>query len=130
MIRPVWGEYFAVAVCDGGGDVYPGVLYAFRRDVKSVKEKRSCEFGSGWVKTVEGKVRPVERGTFTASKAESEARDLINAGQVAGGLFLATGGTVSILNPVGTSLEVTPLQGARPSDLPVKQVATPSLPPR
>jgi type III secretory pathway component EscT len=36
-----------------------------------------------------------------------------------GGLFLANGGTVSIVNPVGTSLEVTPLQAAPPSDLPV-----------
>jgi Domain of unknown function (DUF3472)/Domain of unknown function (DUF5077) len=92
----------------------------FRRDGKSVQEQRHCEFGNGWVKTVEGTVLPVGRGTFTASKAESEARDLINAGQVPGGLFLATGGTVSIVNPVGTSLEVTPLQPAPPSDLPMK----------
>ena len=117
-----WKHLVTFRVTTGGKPL--SGLYSFvedfRRDGKSVKEQRRCEFGNGWVKTVEGKVQPLAHGTFTASRAESEARDLINAGQVAGGLFLATGGKVSIVNPVGTSLEVTPLQTAAPSHLPVK----------
>ncbi len=120
--KQLWKHLVTFRVTTGGKPL--SGLYSFvedfRRDGRSVKEERRCEFGNGWVKTVDGSVQPVARGTFTASKAENEARTLIDAGQVTGGLFLATGGKVSTRNAVGSSLEITPLKPSPPGDLPVK----------
>ena len=90
----------------------------FRRDGRSVKEERRCEFGNGWVKTTQGVVQPLTHGRFTASKAATEAQDLINAGRGENGLFLANGGKVVKTTAVGTSLETNTSASQQPKDLP------------
>lgn len=117
-----WKHLITCRVTTGGKPM--SGLYSFvedfRRDTKSVEEERRCEFGNGWVKPVEGNARPITRGTFTASRATNEAQDIINAGQVTGGLFLANGGNAKMTINVDSSLEVMPLASSPPRDLPVK----------
>lgn len=64
----------------------------FRRDGKSAKEQRRAQFGQGWVKTVGGDWVALARARFTASNAEWEARDTINAGLTDPWFYLETGG--------------------------------------
>lgn len=92
----------------------------FRRDGKSVGEERRAVFGNGWVKTVDKGVQPLSQARFTASKAPTEASDLIDAGQAEGGLYLANGGKVSPSVPVGTVLNLSAPPLTLPNDLPAE----------
>ena len=49
-------------------------------------------FGEGWVKTVNGDWVTLARARFTASSAEWEAKETINAGLDGNWFFLQTGG--------------------------------------
>lgn len=64
----------------------------FRRDFRSAEEKRRARFGEGWVKTATGDWTALSRGRFTASSAEWEARETIDAGRAGSWLYLQTGG--------------------------------------
>jgi hypothetical protein len=64
----------------------------FRRDHKSAEETRKARFTDGWVKTVKSEWVALNRARFTASSAEWEARDTINAGLDQNWFFLQTGG--------------------------------------
>jgi hypothetical protein len=78
-----------------GGQPLKG-LYSFvedfRRDFKSVHEVRSARFGNGWVRTTQGEWLPLRRARFTASNADWEAKENIDAGRRDGWFYLATGG--------------------------------------
>lgn len=118
----MWRHLATIRVTTGGKSL--SGLASFveddRRDTKSVKDERRCEFGNGWVKAVDGAAQPLTRGTFTGYNRANEAQDLMDAGQAAGGLFLENGGKVNKTNGVGVSLEITPVQPLPPADLPVK----------
>jgi hypothetical protein len=73
---------------------YYAFLEDFRRDGKSVHEERRARFGNGWVKTTAGKWEMLGQARFTASNAEWESKENINAGVNDGVFFLATGGEV------------------------------------
>ncbi|HSJ01408.1 MAG TPA: DUF3472 domain-containing protein, partial [Verrucomicrobium sp.] len=90
----------------------------FRRDGKSVTEERRAVFGNGWVKTVAEGIVPLTRAKFTASRAPTEAREIIDAGPAQGGLYLANGGEVKMSRPVGSLLELAPPPLTVPADLP------------
>jgi hypothetical protein len=92
----------------------------FRRDTKSVREERRCEFGNGWVKTTEGKLQAITEGRFTCSRAKNEAQEVINAGQAEGVLFLANGGKVKRETAVGSLLKLPIVSPAPPQDLPAE----------
>ncbi|GEP41808.1 DUF3472 domain-containing protein [Brevifollis gellanilyticus] len=92
----------------------------FRRDTKSVNEERRCDFGNGWVRTVEGKMVPISEGRFTCSKAANEAQDRINAGRTPTALFLANGGSVRTEVKVGTMLKQLAVAPVVPHDLPLE----------
>ena len=77
----------------------------FRRDYKSAQEIRKARFGHGWVKSVRGDWIALARGRFTASGAEWEARDSINAGLEDYWFFLQTGGETRNDLPLRTVLE-------------------------
>lgn len=66
-----------------GGDRLKG-LYSFvedfRRDYKSAHEARRAAFGNPWIADAQGKWTPVTKARFTASGAEWEAKDTIDAG--------------------------------------------------
>src|SRR5688572_13341220 len=64
----------------------------FRRDHKSAEEARKARFTDGWVKTVKGEWVALNRARFTASSAEWEARDTINARLDQKWFVLQTGG--------------------------------------
>jgi hypothetical protein len=77
----------------------------FRRDRKSAEQTRKARFTDGWVKTVKGEWVPLNRARFSASSAEWEARDTINAGLEQNWFFLQTGGATSQTLELKTVLE-------------------------
>ena len=77
----------------------------FRRDGRSPHEVRRARFGAGWAQAVEGTWAPLRRARFTASGAEWEAKDTIDAGLDAGQFFLATGGDTRPSRPLRSILE-------------------------
>ena len=77
----------------------------FRRDGRSPNEVRRARFGAGWARTVDGTWAPLRRARFTASGAEWEAKDTIDAGLDAGQFFLATGGDTRPSRPLRSILE-------------------------
>lgn len=117
-----WKHLVTFRVTTGGKPL--SGLYSFvedfRRDTKSVREERCCEFGNGWVKTVDGRMQAITEGRFTCSKAANEAQDLINAGQAEAALFLATGGKTKRLAEVDSTLKLPAVAPAPPPDLPTE----------
>ena len=57
-----------------------------------MNETRRAWFGHGWVKTVKGEWTRLETARFTASNAEWESKENIDAGTENGWFYLATGG--------------------------------------
>jgi len=86
----------------------------FRRDGRSVQEVRRARFGNGWVKTTGGQWLPLNRARFTASGAEWEAKDNIDAGVEEGRFFLATGGATRMTHPLSSTIEKPTSETSRP----------------
>ena len=86
----------------------------FRRDGRSVHEVRRARFGNGWVKTAGGEWAPLKRARFTASGAEWEAKDNINAGVEDGRFFLATGGDTKTTHALWSTIETPAGETPRP----------------
>lgn len=59
---------------------YYSFIEDFRRDVQSVHQVRRARFGNGWIRTPQGARVALSRARFTASNAEWESKDNINAG--------------------------------------------------
>ncbi len=87
---------------------YYSFIEDFRRDGRSVHDVRRARFGNGWVKTVGGDWVSLTRATFTASGAEWEAKDNINAGVVGPEFFLVTGGDTKNTTPPRSKLTRPP----------------------
>ena len=66
---------------------YYSFIEDFRRDGKSVQEERRARFGNGWVRTTQGDWVPLAKARFTASGAEWESKENINAGVVDGNVL-------------------------------------------
>ena len=77
----------------------------FRRDYQSAREMRKARFNDGWAKSVRGDWVALARGRFTASSADWEARDTINAGLEDTWFFLQTGGETRTELPLRSILE-------------------------
>lgn len=77
----------------------------FRRDGRSAREVRRARFGDGWARADDGGWVPLRRARFTASGADWEAKDTIDAAAVAGQFLLATGGDTRQSRPLGSTLE-------------------------
>ncbi len=92
----------------------------FRRDTKSVDDVRRARFGGGWVRSAAGVWTPLTEARFTASRANWEARDTINAGVGAEGkmFFLATGGATKREQELNAVLPTVPATAHAPADLP------------
>ncbi len=71
---------------------YYSFVEDFRRDGKSVGDVRRARFQNGWVRPAKGEWTPLSNARFTASGAEWESKDNIDAGLAGAGFFLATGG--------------------------------------
>jgi hypothetical protein len=91
-----------------GGQPLKG-LYSFvedfRRDHKSAQEMRKARFGEGWVKTMNGDWVALARAHFTASGAEWEAKETINAGLDENWFFLQTGGDTKQILQLRTMID-------------------------
>lgn len=86
----------------------------FRRDTKSVHDVRTARFGNGWMRTTAGSWQPLTRARFTASGAEWEAKDSIDAGPIDGRWFLATGGMTRMSMPLKSLIELPVSAEAKP----------------
>jgi hypothetical protein len=71
---------------------YYSFVEDFRRDGKSVGEVRRARFANGWVRSTNGEWVALTRARFTASGAEWESKENINAGVNGSDFFLVTGG--------------------------------------
>lgn len=98
----------------------------FRRDTRSATERRRARFGNGWVQTVAGAWQPLVKARFTASSAEWEAKDTIDAGVRDGWFQLATGGETKTTTPLRSVMELPPSQRKAPARLP--EPAAPAKP--
>lgn len=95
----------------------------FRRDTKSVNEERRARFFNAWTKPAGGDWQAATLARFTASRADWEARDTINAGLATQGYFLATGG--EIRREAELNVPLKPLAAGKvPADLPAAMFAS------
>ena len=103
---------------------YYSFVEDFRRDTKSVGETRRARYGNGWVKPVEQAWQSLNQARFTASGAEWESKDNIDAGQNDNWFYLATGGDIHTNTALRATIQIAAATQAPPKDLPV-QTATP-----
>lgn len=90
----------------------------FRRDGRSVHDLRHAKFGNGWVLTAAGKWQPLTKARFTASGADWEAKDNIDAGVDNGCFYLATGGQTKMSRPLNSLLQLDESAAREPPKLP------------
>lgn len=90
----------------------------FRRDAKSVQDVRRARFGNAWVRSTQGEWKPITQARFTASGAEWEAKDSIDAGTSGGLWFLATGGETKTSTPLKSRIELPATANSKPPVLP------------
>jgi hypothetical protein len=95
----------------------------FRRDGASVHEERRAQFGNGWLRRSNGQWSALTRARFTASSADWEAKENIDAGLSAGNFYLATGGDLRRSRDLNSWLEISDFKGSAPSDLPKQPTA-------
>ena len=67
---------------------------------------RRARFGNGWVLTRNGDWKPVLKARFTASNAEWESKENIDAGISDGWFYLATGGEISASRELRSVMEL------------------------
>lgn len=79
---------------------------------------RRARFGNGWVRSPQGEWLSLRRANFTASGAEWEAKENIDAGTVAGIFYLATGGSTGRPNELGKMITLPDGPSAQPPELP------------
>lgn len=90
----------------------------FRRDTKSVHVVRKARYGNVWVKPASAEWQSVSRARFTASGAEWEAKDSIDAGANDGSWFLTTGGATKTTTPLRSHIELSTRPDAKPPEIP------------
>jgi len=97
----------------------------FRRDTKSVGENRRAVFGNAWVKTTTGDWLPLTKARFTASGAEWEAKNNIDAGPTGERFYLSTGGDITKSRELRSIIDQTevakPVQPTGLPEFPAKQ---------
>jgi len=124
-----WRHLVTFRTRDGGRGLRG--LYSFvedfRRDTASVHDERRAQFGNGWLRRTNGQWSALTRARFTASNAEWEAKENIDAGLSAGKFFLATGGNIQRSRELSSWLEILDFKGNAPRDLP-RQLTTPRVP--
>ena len=86
----------------------------FRRDTKSVSELRRARFGNGWIQTHTGEWRPITKARFTASNAEWESKENIDAGVSDAWFYLATGGDIHASRELRSVIGLSIAPGGKP----------------
>ena len=86
----------------------------FRRDTKSVGDLRRARFGNAWVRAA-GDWKPITKARFTASNAEWEAKENIDAGLAENWFYLATGGEIRASHELRSIMELPTAPTQAPS---------------
>jgi hypothetical protein len=94
---------------------YYSFIEDFRRDGASPRDLRRALFGHGWVKTVQGDWTPLVKARFTASNADWESKENIDAGVDGSVFYLATGGDIKASRELRTFINLP--AAAAPADL-------------
>ena len=94
---------------------YYSFVEDFRRDGKSVNERRSARFGGGWVRTTRKEWVPLTKARFTA---DGTKLDTIDAAPVENGFTLATGGATTNHAKLNGTLTLPDAARTPPADLP------------
>ncbi len=97
---------------------YYSFVEDFRRDGASANEVRQARFGNGWVRGTDGTWHSLRRATFTASSAEWEAKESIEAGVAARMFYLTTGGSTVRQRELGKMIELPAGAGPVKPELP------------
>lgn len=104
-----------------GGQLLRG-LYSFiedfRRDGRSANETRRARFGNGWLRQANTQWVPLNRAVFTASSAEWESKENIDAGLSGSAFYLATGGKIVRTRELNQRIELPRTSSGKPPDLP------------
>jgi hypothetical protein len=87
----------------------------FRRDGASVFDSRRARFGNGWVQGLEGKWLALAKARFTASNAEWESKENIDAGVEQGEFFLETGGQIHMSRELKSTIQLTDMRRPPPA---------------
>lgn len=87
----------------------------FRRDHRSANETRRARFGNAWVRTTSGEWKFINGARFTASNAEWEAKETIDAGLEGSWLYLATGGDLKRSRELGSRITLEAGSGLPPN---------------
>lgn len=90
----------------------------FRRDGRSVQEVRRARYFNVWIRKTDGQWQPITRARFTASGAEWESKENIDAGLAGTQFYLATGGDTKMSRELRSFIELTAAPGAPPASLP------------
>ncbi len=94
---------------------YYSFVEDFRRDGKSVGERRRARFSDGWVRTTKEAWVSLGKATFTA---DATKLDTIDAAAVENGFTLATGGDLKTRTPLKGSITLPEAPRTPPGDLP------------
>jgi hypothetical protein len=116
-----WWKLATFRVRTGGLPLkgYYSFIEDFRRDGKSVGDLRRARCQNGWVRDAKGAWTPLGRARFTASGADWESKDNIDAGLAGPGFFLATGGAITNRTALNSTLDARVVPNAAgPADLP------------
>lgn len=100
---------------------YYSFIEDFRRDRRSVHDVRRARFGNGWVKALTGgalRWQALGQARFTASGAEWESQENIDAGVADDWFYLATGGDTKQSRPLRSTLHLGPAMARPPLGLP------------
>jgi hypothetical protein len=94
---------------------YYSFVEDFRRDYKSATEVRRARFGHGWIRSTAGQWQPLSKARFTASGANWEAKENIDAGVAGDWFYLATGGNTKKMRELNTSIALPTTIATSPS---------------
>ncbi len=98
---------------------YYSFIEDFRRDGQSVHDVRRARFGHGWIRPAGGKWLALAQARFTASNAEWESKENIDAGAADGWFYLATGGDTKRTRELRSLIALPAKLAPPPVDLPV-----------
>jgi uncharacterized protein DUF3472 len=114
-----WKKLASFRVRTGGLPLsgYYSFIEDFRRDVKSVRDVRRARFGDGWVKTTQGEWVPLTKARFTASGAEWESKENIDAGSENEWFYLATGGGTKMTRELRSVIDLPVTTAIPPKEL-------------
>ena len=117
-VDSVWKKLasFQTRTCGLPLNGYYSFIEDFRRDAHSVREARRARFGNGWVKTAQGAWVPLAQAQFTASNAECESKENIDAGIERGCFYLVTGGNTVMSRELGSRIDL-PVPPTNPPEL-------------